>query len=799
MTNRGKAIMVIWSLRIYATILFLIGMVLAIGGVRLVQLGGSFYYLIVGLGLLITGGLLFARRREGAFLFVAILICTLAWAIYEAGFDGWRLMPRLVGPVLLALVLLIPSLRKTLRGRAFPRFAWFAGAVSLAVVIGAGFNSVTLRPDDPIYQTGTILPSQVTPVASAQSLPVSEGSEDDWAVWGQNNGGARFSPLTQITPDNVANLKIAWIYRTGPDAKGNMPRLSVTPLKIDRSIYLCTGWNDVISLDAETGKERWRAKSGAQTDPYGSCRGVAYYQVPEATGTCAKRIISNTVDARLIAIDALTGKRCPGFGTNGEVSLLTGMGYVAKSYYLVDSAPVIVRGQIILGGRVIDNQYWGEPSGVIRAFDVVTGKFSWAFDLGRLDRNAEPPPGETYTRSSPNSWAPMSADEKLGLVYAPMGNATPDYYGGQRRPFDDKYSSATIALDAETGHLRWSFQTTHHDVWDYDVASQPTLADIPMPDGNIRHALVQATKRGELFVLDRATGKPLNQVVERRVPKAGHAAGERLSPTQPFSIGMPSLAGPKLIESDMWGITPLDQLWCRIAFRESRYDGTLTPPGLTPSIQTPGPAGGSNWASVTIDTDRHILIANATRMPSRVLLLTRNEANRQGLEPYDANSKKVFAGAGPQMKTPYAVDMKFFFSPLQVPCASPPYGTISGIDLVTGKLIWTKPLGTAENSGPFGFPTFLPLTIGVPSTGGPMTTRSGLTFIAATQEDHFRAFDTRTGRLLWDTKLPASGHAVPMSYRSPESRRQFVVIAASGFSALHSKAGDYIVAYALPK
>ena len=249
----------------------------------------------------------------------------------------------------------------------------------------------------------------------------------------------------------------------------------------------------------------------------------------------------------------------------------------------------------------------------------------------------------------------------------------------------------------------------------------------------------------------------------------------------------------------MWGISPLDQLWCRIAFREARYDGKFTPPGLTASIINPGTAGGSNWGSVAIDPDRHILVANATRMPMWVQLLTRGEANRRGIEIYDANSKKVFAGAGPQMGTPFAVDVHPFFSPLQVPCAGPPYGTISGIDLVSGKMIWTKKFGTAENSAPFGLRSYLPFTIGTASFGGPMTTRSGLTFIAATQDDHFRAFDTRTGRMLWDTKLPAGGHATPMTYRSPESGRQFVVIAAAGFKTLNSTIGDYIVAYALPK
>jgi quinoprotein glucose dehydrogenase len=784
-----------WGVRLYAVILILIGMTLTIGGFRLLQLGGSPYYLATGFGLILCGGLLLKRRLEGVALYIAILIITISWAIWEVGFDGWRLLPRLGGPVLLGLLTFLPGFRKRLHGRDLVALPMVAVAAAMGVVVGAGLHALrNSDPADPIFQIGTTLPPLYQANASFK-----QASTGDWTVWGGNDGGSRFSPLTQITPQNVAALKVAWVYRTGRDAKGAMPRLAVTPLKIDRTLYLCTGWNDIIALDAETGRQKWRAYSGAATDPYGSCRGVAYYRVHGTAVACAERIVTATVDARLIAVDALSGKRCAGFGKNGEVSLLTGMGRVPKSYYLVDSAPVIVRGRIVVGGRVLDNQFWGEPPGVIRAFDAVTGAFSWAFDAGRPDRQTEPPPGETYTPSTPNSWAPMSADEALGLVYVPTGGATPDYYGAQRRPFDEKYSGSTVAIDAETGKVRWAFQTTHHDLWDYDVASQPTLTDIPMPDGSVRHALVQATKRGELFVLDRVTGKPLTKVVERRVPTAGHAPGERVSPTQPFSIGMPSLAGPDLTERDMWGISPLDQLWCRIAFREARYDGKLTPPGLKPSIIYPGSGGGSNWGSVTIDADRNILVANSTRMAMWVQLLTRAESDRRGLVPYDANAKRPFSGAGPQVGTPVAVDVHPFFSPFQIPCQSPPYGTISGIDLVTGKLIWTRRVGTAETSGPFGIPSHLPWTIGLASFGGPMTTRSGLTFMAGTPDNHFRAFDTRTGRMLWDTTLPAGGQAVPMTYRSPESGRQFVVIAAGGHPSLKSTPGDYIIAYALPK
>ncbi len=449
----------------------------------------------------------------------------------------------------------------------------------------------------------------------------------------------------------------------------------------------------------------------------------------------------------------------------------------------------------VLGGWVSDNQYWGEPSGVIRAFDAVTGSLAWAFDMGRPDQHGAPKPGQTYTPSTPNSWGPMSADEKLGLVYAPTGNATPDYYGVQRRPFDERYTSAVVALDADTGDVRWSFQTAHHDLWDYDVASQPTLVDIPTRDG-VKQALVQPTKRGEIFILDRLTGKPISTVAERAVSQTGQVPGERLSPTQPFSVDMPSFRGADLRERDMWGVTPLDQLWCRLQFRKARYDGPATPPGLTPNLVFPGFVGGIDWGGVSIDRDRNILIVNSMRMANYDRLLTRSEADsHRSKGPADAHGDDVNL---PQGNTPFGANVKIFLSPLGVPCIAPPYGRISAVDLVTHRLLWSRPLGTARDSGPFGIPSMLPIEMGLPNTGGSLTTRGGLVFIGAVPERAIRAFDVRNGAELWKARLPFSGHATPMTYVSPRSGRQFVVIMTGGNSVLRSPPGDMMVAYALP-
>ena len=568
---------------------------------------------------------------------------------------------------------------------------------------------------------------------------------------------------------------------------------------IGDALYVCNGYNAVISLDAETGRERWRHDMTREVPPSGKpCRGVSYYQVPDATGLCAERIIAVSQRPDLFALDAATGTPCPGFGDNGRVDLLEGLGDVPQGHYYVSSAPQIVGGKAVIGGGIPDGQFWGGPSGVIRAFDAATGRLAWAFDAGHPERLGAPPTGETYTPSTPNSWAPISADETLGLVYMPTGNATPDYFGGLRRPFDDDVSSSVIALDVDTGRLRWRFQTVHHDLWDYDVPSQPTLVDLPTSDG-VRRALIQPTKRGEIFVLDRLTGEPIKPVRELPVPQDDIASGERLSPTQPFSVGLPSFRGPMLREADMWGITPFDQLWCRIRFKSSRYEGLFTPITLdTPVIIHPGYAGGSNWGSVSVDIDRGIMVVNWMRLPNRIELITRAEARERGFQVFDGRAQ----GGGtrhPMENTPYGAEGGPFLSPLGTPCTAPPWGFLTAVDLASGRVIWSKPIGTARDTGPFGIRSHLPLSMGVPLSGGSVTTRGGLVFIAATVDRTIRAFDVATGEQLWEAVLPGGGHATPMTYLSPRSGRQFVVIAAGGRAALKSTLSTRMVAYALPR
>jgi membrane-bound PQQ-dependent dehydrogenase (glucose/quinate/shikimate family) len=442
---------------------------------------------------------------------------------------------------------------------------------------------------------------------------------------------------------------------------------------------------------------------------------------------------------------------------------------------------------------VVDNGQVNNPSGVIRAYDATTGRFAWAWDMGRPDVHTEPAQGESYTRNTPNGWAPFSADDSLGLVFVPTGNSNPDYYGAQRTAQAEKYSSSVVALDATNGSVRWSFQTTHHDLWDYDVASQPVLVDMPGENGVIPE-LIQATKRGEIFVLDRRDGHPLAHVAEKPVPQGG-APGDRTAATQPFSVGMPSLAGPDLAERDMWGIGPIDQLWCRIKFREARYDGPMTPPTPDrPWIYSPGWMGGNDWGSVSVDEARHVLVAVSMRMANYDRFVGTDErvAGADGA---------MHSLVTPQVGSPFfGIVTDYFHSPLGVPCQRPPYGTISAIDLRTRRLMWSRPLGTARHNGPLEMSAArvpFPIPMGTVTMGGNLVTRAGLVFVAGTLDQYLRALDEQTGRELWRTELSAAAFATPMSYLSPRGR-QLVVVAIGGNSKFGPNHGLYLQAYALP-
>lgn len=633
------------------------------------------------------------------------------------------------------------------------------------------------------------------------------GPIGDWPSIGGNPGGQRFSALNQITPENVADLEVAWVYHTGDVTAGTETHgattFEATPIVVDDTMYFCTGYNRVIALDPETGEERWTYDpkvdlTGVYTP---TCRGVAFWQGPasaDKTGVCEKRIVSATLDARLFTLDAENGKPCSDFGDDGFVDLKANIGELRLAEYYVTSAPLVINDVIVTNAFVKDGQRVDSPPGVVRAFDVRTGELRWAFDPVPPDMEPvtaeDARAGKSFTRGTAASWGNMSADVEKGLIYLPMGGAQPDHYGGEERGQKDYYGTSVVTLDANTGKPVWHFQAVHHDIWDYDVAAQP----VTFQHKGSRDGVIAATKMGHIFLLDRNTGEPLFPVEERSVPET-FVEGEYTSPTQPFPTLPKPIHPPTLTEDDIWGLYPGDRDACLEQFREMDYRGIFTPPAFQKAtLQWPGLGGGVNWGSVSVNTRENIMIANSMRVPYTIKLIPRDEAD--DLDGTD------LVGANPQEGTPYVVIRGGFLSPHNTPCTPPPWGVLTAVNLDTGETLWEKPLGNLEELSPLGLGRILDW--GTPNTGGSLQTDTGLVFIAATLDGYFRAFDVHTGETLWQKKLPAPAQATPMTYRLRKDSKQYVVIAAGGHGPLAYAAkgpeklgellGDALVAYRLP-
>jgi quinate dehydrogenase (quinone) len=809
-----------WPARIWAVIggglVALVGILLLVGGGWLIFLDGSPYYMLAGAAIIATGVMLARRHPAAGLIYAAVLGATLAWGVWEGGFSFWPLVPRLFAPAVLGLfiLLVIPAAPKA----ALRHQSGLAVALLSLACLGVLGAAV---PATFTWSQATI-PAQVTGAA-----PPAEAASD-WRYYGRDPGGSRYAPVDQINRENVDDLKVAWTFRTG-EARHRGSQDQNTPVQVGDTLYVCTPTNVVIALDADTGRQKWRHDPKVKPLFWNRCRGVGYWDgsqpkvalagaaaptakasavqpaaapkpasaaakaaaAPSAAAPlCRRRIISSTINAQLFALDTETGQRCPGFGKDGMVDLTVGVGPVKPGFYFQTSTPTVIGNRVLIGGWVVDNQELAEPSGVVRAFDVVTGELVWAWDLGDPSIDKLPPEGKTYTRGTPNVWSTPAFDPDLGLVYLPVGNATPDYWGSHRSMAAEGYSSSVVAVDVATGKMRWTFQTVHHDLWDYDVPSQPMLIDFPVKGGTAP-ALVQLTKRGQIFVLDRRDGKPLTRVVEVRVP-GGAQPGEWVFPTQPYSVEMPTIGVERLTEQMMWGATPLDQLACRIMFQSVRYEGDFTPPGSDkqPSLQYPGNAGGMNWGSGAFDARRGLLIVSDVRMP-QIVALTKSD------EPGVALSRAAKDRPPPSLKAiPYKVRNQWFLSPVFAPCVQPPHGMLTAIDVRTRQVVWQVPAGTAEAQAPFGLKSHLPIPIGTIGIGGPITTAGGVTFRAATTDAYLRAYDNATGKVLWQAPLPVAAAGTPMTYVSPKTGRQYVVVSAGG-AAMSPASGDYVVAYAL--
>ncbi|CAB3676345.1 glucose/quinate/shikimate family membrane-bound PQQ-dependent dehydrogenase [Paraburkholderia rhynchosiae] len=869
------------ALAVPAVVFIIIGLALAAGGVPLVALGGSPYYVVTGGAIALTGVLLAIRRRSALWLFAVILFGSTIWAVVEARFDFWQLLPRLWVWLVLALWLLLPPVtRKLVFG---PPAAHREGVVPLAAaVLLTVLLGIVTAFNHPYDHAGTLASTAAVPAAP---LPGDANRQAaDWTDYGGSPLGQRYSPLTQITPENARQLKVAWQFETGDKPGPGDPTETTdenTPIKVGNKLFLCTPHSMVIALDPASGKEIWRYDPHIQS-PVGfkhwehmTCRGVSYHDdamypanatvasaanaaaasgssanadtasasataAPNAeasasasapvadaasasteAGTaasaatvtaeaasgvtaaseplaaaqqtanaaasaeCPRRIFLPTADARLIALNADTGQPCTHFGNNGQIDLRANIGPFTPGGYYSTSPPAVTRDLVIISGHVTDNESTNEPSGVTRAFDVHDGHLVWNWDAGNPDATQPIGANQTYVRNSPNMWSVFSVDEKLGMVYLPLGNQTPDQWGGLRTPASEKVAAGVVALDLATGKMRWNYQFTHHDLWDMDVGGQPSLIDLQTP-GGVQPALIASTKQGSIYVLNRETGKPIVPITEEPVPQ-GAGTGDHTSPTQPFSAL--NFKPPKARERDMWGTNPFDQLWCRVKFKSLRYDGMFTPPSEQGSLVFPGNFGVFDWGGIAVDPVRQVLIANPSYMAFTSKLIPRSQI------PSDNGDKKGSETSGIKLArgTPYGFELNAFLSPLGIPCQAPPWGYVAGVDLRTNRIVWEHKNGTIRDSAPLP----IPMPLGVPSLGGMITTAGGVAFLSGTLDYYLRAYDVRTGDRLWQARLPAGGQATPMTY-ADSNGKQYVLVTAGGHGSLGTKQGDYVIAYTLP-
>jgi quinoprotein glucose dehydrogenase len=869
---------------IAAVLVGLAGIALLVGGAWLVSLGGSAYYAIAGVLLLVDAWLLWRVHPAALLLFALILAGTLVWALWESGLDWWPLAARLDVLFVLGLLLLIPAITRGVPGAA-------SGRTALVVVLGASVVvAVVTWVRDPHDRSGEL--ASDTAAVTPAGMPAA-----DWTAYGGSAAGQRYSALRQITPENVGKLQEAWHFHTG-DIRGRPddPKettYEVTPLKIGNRLFLCTPHQNVIALDATTGQQLWRYDpkiQGRLALQHLTCRGLSWQppaansavpsaaagappavaavpaasaasaasaanaasapsptatasaasaaSAPSATSAttaadaanpasaasasngallpgdapfapqgpavapviatqgapadpqCASKLFLATPDGRLIALNPEDGHVCASFGGGtGQVNLWAGMpNYLPGSYY--STSPVVVtRKLVIVGGTVLDNVSTREQSGVIRAYDIDTGALVWNWDSGNPEQTAPLAPGQTYTVNSPNSWSISSVDEALGMVYVPLGNQPPDQWGANRSAPVEKYSSAIVALDLQTGHVRWSFQTVHHDLWDYDVPAQPSLLDLRVGGATVP-VLVQPTKQGELFVLDRRTGQPVLPVTEQPAPQDA-LAPDHSAPTQPRSAL--SFDPQLLTGASMWGATIFDQMACRIAFHRLRYDGRFTAPSLQGSLIYPGNFGVFNWGSIAVDPVRGWAFTTPTYLafvsqlvprPNDTALMVQGKGEPKGSLP----------ALNENFGAPYAVRLSPFTSLLGIPCQQPPWGYVAGAELATGRIAWEHRNGTVRDLSPVP----VPFRMGVPNLGGPLLTAGGVAFLSGTLDYYARAYDARTGEELWHARLPAGGQATPMTYEGADGR-QYVVVVAGGHGSLGTKAGDSVIAYALPR
>lgn len=620
------------------------------------------------------------------------------------------------------------------------------------------------------------------------------GQDVEWSHYGNDAGGQRFARIDQISSSNVSDLKVAWQFQTGElDRYQNASYLleraafEATPLMVNRMLYFPTPSNILFALDASDGHEVW--KFDPEIDIFHielsemTCRGVGYW-----TDGQEERLFMGTIDGRLFSIDAKTGKADTTFNGKGFVDLKLGTGLVQMT-----SAPAVYKDLVIVGSSIGDNNRTHESRGTVRAYDVRSGDEIWRFDpIPTTGTHSSWKEGSNTRTGAANVWSTISVDKENGLVFLPTSSPSPDFYGGERLGNND-YANSVVALDAGTGAYRWHFQVVHHDLWDYDIAAQPVLFDYIGENGNVDPAVAIGTKMGHIFVLNRLDGTPILPYEERDVPRS-NIPGEIASPTQPFPIKPEPLSLHNLTVEDIWGPTEEERDLAVEDFKQRRYEGVFTPPSFEGTLVAPGNIGGIHWGGMSIDPENQILVTNINHMPHVIQLFDRHTPEifnahvaqtRTDENQVNPETNRMFGTPYKMSRTPYIKATKDGAWGL----TRPPWGTILAIDLSTGDKRWEKPLGYMHPDEP---------GTGSINLGGTCLTSGGLTFVAATIDNHLRAFDTKEGKLLWEHALPASGIATPMTYFL--DGKQYIVISAGG----HGKngfttKGDYVIAFSLEK
>ncbi|WP_226626673.1 membrane-bound PQQ-dependent dehydrogenase, glucose/quinate/shikimate family [Alloyangia pacifica] len=809
---RGSGILLL----VYAVLALLTGAALLYLGARLALAGGSVYYILAALATLAIGVLILRKSALAVWLLFALSLVTLIWGLVETGWNGWAMIPRFDWLIVMGLFMaalwpvsrrVFGSIEKPLaRGRYFGATLAVPAIMLVCILIPIFANpEVDLAEADPA-RTSTGF-SRSNPEKTDGEVAASHDAES-WTAYGGSNLSQKYSPAAEITPANAAGMVKLWEFHTGdyrPAGAKYGYAGENTPLKVGDTLYICTTGQQVFALDAGTGAEKWHFDP--EVDPEARftngvtiCRGLAYYEAPEPVAECQTRLIWGTMDSRLVAIDAETGEACSAFGENGAYDLSQDTDSDVPGFIGVTTAPTIIDGVAVVGHKITDGQDYRAPAGVVRGIDAVTGDMLWAWDLGREDPTAPLAEGEHFTHATPNVWSPMAADADLNLVFVGTGNASGDFYGADRTERDEEYTDAVIALDARTGKERWHFRTVNHDLWDFDIGPAMNLVDWPTETGT-RPAIIQATKAGPIFVLDRETGEPLEPIEQYDAPDQPGVPDDWVADTQPLSPNMPNTVGAPnkgdmelLTEADAWGISPFDHLICRIQFNQMRYDGLYTPPttGIG-SIGYPGNHGGMNWGGGAIDPERGLMLINSERLPYQIYLIPRDTIPDAKSVVDKRNHKESFM---PQIGLPYGAKKAPWMGPLDMPCVAPPWGYVAALDLRSKDVLWKQPMGSAMDSGPLGIKMGLPITIGTPSNGGPLATAGGMMFIGAALDQYIRGYDSLTGELVWEERTDAGVNANPMSYEI--DGHQFVVAQVGGHSSMGTKTGDGFVAWGLP-